>query len=255
MDDYLRIAAAQYPVSSDMNKNYRYIKRLIEKASDNDVEVIHFPETALPGYLSFPNGDPSAFDWNTLHALTEKIRFLARSNKIWIVLGSVRKVKGQLPRNCIYVISNSGKVIGYYDKQRIYKVEKEYYSAGKSPLVIRIKGYKCGFLICYDNCFPELFAIYRKMGVGLIFNSIYNAGSTKGPTSIKDLMAASLLVRSADNQTWISASNSSKAYCPCSATIARPDGSANKAKRHRTALVIEDYPKAEPGWTYDNSKF
>jgi len=255
MKKYLRIAATQYPVSNDMCKNYGYIKRLIRKASKNNVEVIHFPETALPGYLSFPKGDPSAFDWSTLDAFTKEICNLAVSNKMWIVLGSVRKVKGQLPRSCICVISNTGKLVGYYDKQRIYKAEKEHYSPGKSPLVIKIKGYKCGFLICYDNCYPELYTTYRNLGAGLIFQSIYNAGSKKGPTNIKDLFAANLLVRSADNQMWISASNSSKAYCPCPATVARPDGSANKAKRHITALVIEDYPKAELGWTYDNTKF
>ena len=254
MNKYLRIAATQYPVSSDMGRNYRYIKRLIEKASNNEVEVIHFPETALPGYLSFPNGDPSAFDWSTLNSLTEEIRRLALSNKMWIVLGSIRNVKGQLPRNCICVISDSGKIRGYYDKQRIYKAEKGYYSSGESTLVIKIKGYKCGFLICYDNCFPELYSTYRKMGVSLIFHSIYNAGA-ETVTNIKDLIAANLLVRAADNQLWISASNSSKAYSACPATVVRPDGSANKAKRHRTAIVIEDYPKAELGWTYDNTKF
>lgn len=84
MNKYLRIAATQFPVSSDMDKNFRYIKRLIEKASKDGVDVIHFPETALPGYLSFPNGDPSAFDWSTLDALTKKVRCLALSNKMWI---------------------------------------------------------------------------------------------------------------------------------------------------------------------------
>jgi len=255
MNKYLRIAAAQFPVSHDIGKNYKYIEKLIKKASDSDVEVIHFPETALPGYFSTPKDDPSKFDWNTLESFTEDICDLAFSNKIWVILGSIRKKKGQLPRNCICVISDSGKIRGYYDKQRIYKAEIEYYSTGNSPFVVDIKGFKCGFLICYDSCFPELYTTYRKMGVGLIFHSFYNAGSKKGPTSIKDLMAASLLVRSADNQIWISASNSSKAYCPCPATIARPDGSANKAKRHITSIVIEDYPKAELGWTYDNTKF
>ena len=255
MNEYLRIAAAQYPVSSDMDSNYKYIKKLIEKASNHDVEVIHFPETALPGYLSFPNGDPSVFDWNKLDALTEKIRCLALLYKMWIVLGSVRKVNGHLPRNCIYVISNSGQIIGHYDKQRLTKSEVKYYSPGNSPLMVNIKGFECGFLICYDNCFPELYTNYREMGVGLIFHSIYNAGKSKGPTSLDDLLAANLLVRSADNQFWISASNSSKAHSSCPSTIARPDGSAKKAKRHRPAIVIEDYPKADLGWTYNNTKF
>ena len=253
MNTFLRIATSQFPVSHNMTKNFEYIKKQIVNASENAVKVIHFPETALPGYLSFSKDNPSEFDWNTLESLTGAICDLALSNNIWVILGSIRKEEGELPRNCICVISDLGKISGYYDKQRLYKGESEFYSEGKLPLVVTIKGHKCGFLICYDNCFPELYKPYREMGVGLIFHSFHNAGN-KHKTSMKNLMAANLLVRSADNQVWISASNSSKSYSPLPATIARPDGSANRTKRHSTCIVIEDYPKAKLGWTYDNTK-
>ena len=236
-----------------MAKNFKYIKKQIVDASKNAVEVIHFPETALPGYLSFSKGNPSEFDWNTLESLTAAICDLALSNSIWVILGSIRREKGQLPRKCICVISNLGKISGYYDKQRLYKSESEFYSAGKSPFVLNIKGYKCGFLICYDNAFPELYKPYRELGVSLLFHSFHNAGN-KHKTSIKNLLNANLLVRSADNLVWISASNSSKSYSPLPATIARPDGSAYRGERHSTCIVIEDYPKAKLGWTYDNTK-
>ncbi len=254
MNTYLRIAASQFPVSQDMGKNFKYIKQQIENAAKNAVEVIHFPETALPGYLSFSEGYPSTFDWNTLETLTNAVCDLALSYNIWVMLGSIRSQKNQLPKNCICVIANTGKIIGYYDKQRLYKNEVEFYSAGDAPFVVNIKGYKCGFLICYDNAFPELYQPYREMGVSLLFHSFHNAGN-QHQTDIKNLMAANLLVRAADNQMWISASNSSQAYSPLPATIARPDGSANKAKRHTTCNVIEDYPKARLGWTYDNRQW
>lgn len=254
MSTFLRIASSQFPVSHNMARNFAYIQKQIIEASENNAEVIHFPETALPGYLGFPNGNPQEFDWDTLGTFTEKIRDLAYANNVWVILGSIRKVKGQLPRNCICVISNLGEIMGYYDKQRIYKSEKAFFSAGKSPLVVNIKGYKCGFLICYDNCFPELYKPYRKMGVGLLFHSFHNAGN-KHKTSIEYLMAANLVVRAAHNQMWISASNSSEAYSPLPATIARPDGSINRAEQHSTCIVIEDYPKAKLGWTYDNSQW
>lgn len=253
MNKCLRIAASQFPVSHDMAKNFEYIKKLIEKASKSDVEVIHFPETALPGYLSNSKEDPREFDWNTLESLTDATCELARLKNIWVILGTIRKKEDQLPRNSTCVISNLGEIIGYYDKQRIYKGESRFYSAGELPFIVSIKGYKCGFLICYDNCFPELYQSYREMGVELIFHSFYNAGN-KQETSIKNLLDANLLVRSADNQMWISASNSSSPYSPLVATIARPDGSTNKCKRHETGIVIEDYPKAKLGWTYDNTK-
>jgi len=237
-----------------MAENFTHIKDHIEEASDNKVEVIHFPETALPGYLNYPKNDPSEFDWDTLDSLTRDICHLALLKNIWVILGSIRKQEGQLPRNCICIISNFGKIQGYYDKQRLYEHESEFYSSGESPFVVNIKGHKCGFLICFDNCFPELYTTYRKLGVGLIFHSLHNAGN-KQETSIKDLMAANLLVRSADNQLWISASNSSKPYSPLPATIARPDGSAKKAKRHITGMIIDDFTKAKLGWTYDNTRY
>ncbi|HJO94826.1 MAG TPA: carbon-nitrogen hydrolase family protein [Victivallales bacterium] len=252
MNNYLRIAASQFPVSHDMAKNFQYIKKLIEKASNHAVEVIHFPETALPGYLSATKRNPLEFDWNTLESYTNSICELARLKNIWVILGSIRIEKDKLPRNCICIISNLGKIIGYYDKQRIYKGESEYYSAGNSPFIVNIKNHKCGFLICYDNCFPELYTAYRDLGAGLIFHSFHNAGN-KQVTSINNLMEAHLLVRSADNQIWISASNSSRPYSPLPATIVRPDGSSNKAKRHTTGIIIEDYPKAKLGWTYNNT--
>ena len=249
----LRIAAAQFPVSHDMVKNFKYIKKLILKAAENKVEVVHFPETALPGYLSFPNGRPDAFDWKTLDSLTSEIRRLAHLYDIWLILGTTCKNAGQLPFNSICVISNKGRIKGYYNKQRLYEKEPGFYSQGQTPLVVTLKGYKCGFLICYDNCFPELYQRYRELGVRLLFHSFHNAGNRQR-TSIADLMAANLLVRSADYQMWISSANSSQPYSPCPATIARPDGSANKARRHVTGMVIEDFPEAKIGWTYDNTK-
>jgi len=254
MNPSLRIAASQFPVSQDMRKNFKYITKQIVSAAKNTVEVIHFPETALPGYLSFTEGYPSTFDWETLEVLTKAICDLALSYNIWVMLGSIRSQKNQLPKNCTYVIANTGKIVGYYDKQRLYKNELDFYSPGDAPFVVSINGYKCGFLICFDNVFPELYQPYREMGVGLLFHSFHNAGN-KHQTDIKNLMAANLLVRAADNQMWISASNSSQPYSPLPATIARPDGSAIRAKRHTTCSIIEDYPKTELGWTVDNRQW
>lgn len=163
----------------------------------------------------------------------------------------MRTVEQGLPRNCILVISNKGNVVGIYDKQRLYKGEKKYYSAGCSPLVIEINGYKCGFLICYDNCYPELYEAYRNLGVEILFHSFHNAGN-QGLTSIKDVMLANLIVRAADNRMCISASNSSKKHSPLAACIVRPDGTMVKTSRNISAIVTDKHPVDELGWTYDN---
>jgi hypothetical protein len=66
------------------------------------------------------------------------------------------------------------------------------------------------------------------------------------------LMLANLIVRAADHGFWIAASNSSQPYCPLSACLVRPDGSMVRSRRHLTGIVVDDFPSAELGWTYDN---
>jgi predicted amidohydrolase len=247
----LRIAAAQFPVSGNTARNRQYIDTQMAEAASKGVQVLQFPETALPGYAPKHIGSLENYAWSSLDNLTQSVREAAARLKLWVVLGSMRQVDGDAPRSCVLVISDTGEIAGTYDKQRLYGREREFYSVGTGPCVVDIGGYKCGFLICYDNCFPELYDEYRDLEVGLIFHSFYNAANSQA-TSIEDLMLANLIVRAADNRMWISASNSSERYSPLSACIVRPDGTLVRSKRNVAGIVIDDYPSAELGWTYDN---
>lgn len=254
MKSSLRIAASHFSVSGSITRNARYIESQMKEAAENGVQLIHFPETSLTGwgpshFKSFQN-----YNWANLDHQVQRICELSLSLNLWVVLGLMRRMENGLPRNCLQVISNEGLVAGIYDKQRLYKAEEGYYSAGNKPLVIEINGFKCGFLICYDDCFPELYEVYRDMGVGLLFHSIYNAGTRKAKaTRFKEIIKANLIVRAMDHQMWISASNSSKRYSPLSACVVRPDGTMIRSGRnHVVGMVIEDYPIADLGWTYNN---
>ncbi len=251
MTTYLRIAVSQFPVSGNLVRNYRYVKQHIIDAARKGAHVIHFPESALSGYGPAHFASFAQYAWTRLDEHTRAICDLAASRNLWVIVGSMRQVKPAFPRNCLYVISPTGDIAGVYDKQRLYQQETEYYSSGTTPFVLDINGFTCGFLICYDNCFPELYAAYRDLGVELLFHAFHNAGNPRA-TSIKDLMQANCRVRAADHQMWIAASNSSRRYSPLSACIVRPDGTMVRATRHVTGMVMDDYPLADLGWTYDN---
>lgn len=251
MKSLLRIAASQFPVSGSVARNARYIETQMKEASKAKVQVIHFPEGALSGYGHKHFESIESYEWDVLANHTQRICELASSLNLWTVFGSMRQIERELPRNCLHVVSNRGVIAGTYDKQRLTRGEKERYSPGSGPLVIEINGVKCGFLICYDNCFPELYDTYRNMEVGLLFQSFYNAGNSHA-NNIKDLAPATHIVRAADNQMWISSSNSSERYSPILACIVRPDGSMVRAKRHVTGITIDNYPEAKLGWTYNN---
>ena len=247
----LLIAAAQFPVSGDIEKNAGYIQRQVSEAADVGATVVHFPETALPGYAPSHLDSLEGFPWDLLSEHFLRIRELASSRQVWVVLGSIRRDNDGRPRICQQVISDRGEVAGVYDKRRLYGAEKRMFRAGEEPCVVEIGGHRCGFLICYDNCFPELYAEYRDLGVGLLFHSFHNAANSRA-TSIRDLMSANLIVRAADHGMWISASNSSRRYSPLAACIVRPDGSRVSARRHVGGIVTDRYPNENLGWTYDN---
>lgn len=255
MTGRLRFAACQFPVAGDMEANCRYMLRYMHRASGAGADVVHFPELALPGYarLDFPSF--AGFDWDALDRHTAGIMDWAKRLEIWAVMGSCRRVPGQRkPRNCLHVISRRGDIVATYDKQRLHGKEVDKYSAGEAPVKLDIDGTTCGFLVCYDSCFPSLYRAYREEGVQLLFHSYYNAGNDGAGTSLDDLILAQLRTRAADNLMWISASNSSARHSRLAACIARPDGSVLSTRRHVPGIVLHDIPDTDLGWTYNNGE-
>jgi len=255
MNKVLRFAACQFPVSGRMDANLEYILKYTHRAAAEGADIVQFPEAALPGYARLDFSSFSGFDWQALSAHTSKIIACAENLKIWIVLGSCRRAsRMDKPRNCLHVVSPSGDIVAAYDKRKLHGKEALSYSKGSTPLVLTINGTKCGFLICYDSCFPRLYEAYRKQGVQLLFHSYYNAKNDGANTSLDELILAQLRTRAADNQMWISASNSSARHSRIAACIARPDGSVLSTRRHIPAIVTHTVPDTALGCTYDNSK-
>lgn len=226
----------------------------MREAAVAGAHIVHFPETALSGYGRLDFTSSSATNWQYLEEHTKEIVTLAGKLGLWVVLGSCRRVVArEKPANCIHVISDTGRIVGTYDKQKLAPKEPDWYTPGDGALVITINGMKCGFLICYDSCFPALFEAYRKKGVQLVFHSCYNVSGKPKPV-LQELALAQIRTRAADNQMWISDSNSSARYSFSTACVARPDGSVRRLKRHVAGILLHDFPDTELGWTYDNRK-
>lgn len=250
----LRIAICQFPVSYDIASNAKFIRRFMKKAAESAAQVIHFPETALSGYERTDFTPSSSENWQQLEEHTQEIANLAGKLGLWVVLGSCRRVVGsEKPANCLHVISNRGRIVGTYDKQKLTPAESAWYTPGNGFLVVTIKGIKCGFLICYELCFPALFEKYREKGVQLIFHSVHTISREPKPL-FQELTLAQIRTRATDNQMWIAGSNSAARYSFSTTCIARPDGSVRSLRRHVNGLILHDFPDTELGWTYDNRK-
>ena len=256
-EEKLKIATCQFPVSGDIKSNANYIERFIKEAALNKADIVHFSEAALSGYP--PKDIPSFqnFNWDDLRAETYDIMSLAQKHNIWVILGSAHYIsENEKPLNCLYIISNEGKIVDRYDKSMLTGGDLKYYTPGNHIAILEIKGYKLGFLICYDSCFPEMYNIYRHKGVQIMFHSFYNAHH-KGKTILDEIIPAEIRVRASDNLMWVIASNSSGYYSSWPTCIARPDGSLESLERGVSGILYREFPDDEctdlfRSWTHNN---
>jgi predicted amidohydrolase len=253
----LKVATCQFPVSGDIKSNADYIKRFIKEAAANKADIVHFSEAALTGYP--PKDIPSFenFNWEELRAQTQQIMSLAREHRIWVILGSAHYIsEDEKPLNCLYIISNEGKIVDRYDKSMLTGGDLKYYTPGDHIAMLELKGFKLGFLICYDSCFPEMYNIYRHKGVKIMLHSFYNAHH-KGKTILDEIIPAEIRVRASDNLMWVVANNSSREYSSWPACIAKPDGSLQSLERGVPGILYREFPdddrtKDFRSWMHNN---
>ena len=244
-------------MSGSIRGNANYIKRFIKEAALNRADIVHFSEAALSGYP--PKDIPSfeSFNWDDLRAETHSIMSLARKHSIWVVLGSAHYIsKNEKPLNCLYIISDEGKIVDRYDKSMLTGGDLRFYTPGNHTVVLELKGFKLGFLICYDSCFPEMYNIYRHKDVKIMFHSFYNAHH-KGKTILDEIIPAEIRVRASDNLMWVIANNSSGHYSSWPTCIARPDGSLESLERGVPGILYREFPDDDrtsnfPSWTHNN---
>jgi predicted amidohydrolase len=231
----LTVATCQFPIGSDVRKNFKYVARQIRTAKDRGADVAHFPEACLSGYAEVDFASFEGFDWPLLEECTRRVLDLARELGIWVVLGSAHRLTApHKPHNSLYIIGDRGQIVDRYDKMFCagdrsgMTGDLAHYSPGHHFSVFSIKGAQCGALICHDYRYPELYREYKRKGVQLMFHS-YHAGGipssrfaamreevskdfwrlNPGSTIPGITMPATMIFEAANNHMWISCPTSS----------------------------------------------
>jgi len=249
----LKVATCQFAVSDAVASNAAQIRKLIGEAADNEADVVHFPEGALSGYRRRRAcAGADGFDWELLRAETQGILDLARKRRIWVILGSCHYVSpAEKPTNCLYVISRTGRIVERYDKLMLYKRELGLHTAGQRLVTATINGVRCGFMVCYDSCFPAVYEAYRKRKVQVLFHSLHHADNPGGANCVDGLLAAQFRTRALDYGMWIIASNSSARHCRLASCVVKPDGAMLSLRRHVPGILYHQFPDEILGWKYD----
>jgi predicted amidohydrolase len=236
----IRIASCQFPVSSDIKENYRWIRKQIIEASLKKADIVHFPECSLSGYPGSDMNSLDNFDWDMLLSTTDSLLTLTGELKIWVIVGSIHRLSGtNKPHNSLYLINSEGNIVDRYDKRFCTEDDLKYFSPGDHFVTFNLNGVNCGLLICYDIRFPELYREYRKLNTDVIFQSFYNARQKAG--SIHPIiMHITAQAMAASNFFYMSLTNSSASESwPCYSIT--PDGLVqNKLSENIPGILISE---------------
>ncbi len=250
----LRIASCQFPVSADIGRNASYVRRYLRAAAAAGAHLLHTSETCLSGYAGTDFMSLANFDWDRLRAETDRLRAMAAETGLWLVLGSTHLLDARTPpTNCLYLITPSGRIVDRYDKCMLTSSDRKAYSAGNRLVTRVIRGVKVGLAICYDVCYPQIYAAYREQKVKLMLHSFYNARHA-GRNCLDVLNGRQVPTRCADNRLWAVANNSSQPYSHWGSFVARPDATiAQQLPMNRAGMLIHDFPDglSEGGWLHN----
>ena len=246
----LTIATCQFPVTADICKNLEYILRQMKAAKRRGAHVAHFSETCLSGYAGVEFDSFDGFDWPQLTSATQRIMALAKQLRLWLILGSSHRLSGKhKPHNCLYIINDCGQLIDRYDKMFCTgdssgkKSDLKHYAPGSHFCLFTIRGIRCGVFICFDFRYDELYRIFCRRGVQVVFHSYHNAHRDAADLCKYNIwgtvVPATMQAYAANNHMWISANNSSQPASCWPSFFVRPDGIiTDKLANNRPGVLI-----------------
>jgi len=166
----LRLALCQInPVVGDIEYNTAKIIEFINKAKEEEADIVIFPELAITGYPPEDLIFKTSFIEKNIKAIKEIAKY---SKDLITIVGFIDKDIDIY--NAAAVLFN-GNIEGVYHKQFLpnYGVfdEVRYFQKGKKNSIIQLQELKIGLSICEDIWYPENpINIYAIEGASLVIN-------------------------------------------------------------------------------------
>jgi len=193
----LRVAAGQFQLQPNLDDNIESIKKMLERASKKNVDIIVFPECGLTGY---PASDKESLDYvnqNRTEKALEEVQKLAKELHLAVAIGAAWKDDEEnLWRNRAFLINENGEILGHYDKIQQTAHERKFFVDGKRLPTFSWRGVRIGMLVCMDMRYPELWRLMRKDNVSLMLHlaSAYGSAEWKVP-----VLEGTMRCRAAEN--------------------------------------------------------
>lgn len=235
-----KLATAQIEVFADVRRNGSAMRRFMARAARDGARLVHFPEGALSGYVKSQIKDWDEVDWAALREELEQTAEAAGKLGIWTVLGANHRLTPpNRPHNSLYIISDTGKLAGRYDKRLCSNTEiNDWYAPGSEAMTFEIDGFKFGCALCIEIHFPELFLEYERLGVDCVLFSAYAKDPIFGVTA---------QAHAAVNNYWLSLSTPTQCSRGLASGLVAPNGQfVARCRAGRSGLIVQTLDRAAP---------
>ncbi len=200
----VRISAIQSKTFMDLDDTLNYVEDKISEAMKEKPDFIILPEMFSCPYR------PDFFPVYAEEGRGKTWEFLSKQaskNSVYLIGGSIPESYEGKVFNTSFVFDRMGEEIAKHRKMHLFDVdvpggisfhESDSLTAGDYFTTFDTVFGKAGLMICFDVRFPELTAIYKKMGCRMMFvPGAFNM--TTGPAHWELLMRA----RAMDSQTFV----------------------------------------------------
>ncbi|MBE6497750.1 MAG: carbon-nitrogen hydrolase family protein [Methanobrevibacter sp.] len=199
----IKIALCQMNVIDNKEENLKKASSMINKACKNADFIV------LPEMFNCPYSNDKFIEYgeveNDSYTLNQ-ISSLAKSNKTYILAGSIPEKENEKLYNTSYLFNKEGDIIAKHRKMHLFDIdvkdkitfkESDVLTAGDEFTTAETEFGKIGIGICYDIRFPELARIMVEDGALILFYpGAFNM--TTGPAHWELLFKS----RALDNQVY-----------------------------------------------------
>ena len=234
--DRFRVAAAQIPVSADLDENLATILNALSAAAAAGAVLAVLPEAALTGYAPVIGHTRRPAEWPAVQAALDAVARRAGELGLWAAVGA-DYWDGAAWRNSCWLYDTAGGLAARYDKVHLFPPDRPHYRGGDVQMVVDVNGVVVGLQVCYDLRFPEGYRALLDRGAQVVVQGFYGLGdSWKRP-----VMAGHLRSRAAENGCFMVAANVAGAGQIVTSQIIDPQGVVlAEAEPDVPALVTAD---------------
>ena len=221
----IRIGIAQIPQTADINQNLDKALEYLEKANENGVELLCFPETHLSGYRVGVLSPDAPCKAEALERALDSVKAECADFSMGAVVGTETPNRGGKPYNSAVIIDTDGSILATHHKSRLTPLDAKGYALPDSgPTAFTFGGIPMGVVICFEGYrFPETTRELARGGAKIVFHPQFNhiMESMHWKLPVHESLIVS---RAAENTIWFVSANMCHPCNNCRSLVVGPDG-------------------------------